>query len=186
MTHAICLACGGNPSSVGRSTDLTQFVRRGSQGGEAYAEVDILKTNRMVMSVRRVINTETKGSKWFMDERSSTQRDVKAAMKAMNIDVDNLCSFMAQDKVGSFSQANAKEILHMTLESIVNSTGKKLSEEQKELASVESTKLARQREMDARQSQVESLQNDLDGMRAEVERMEQRGSKKKLLEQYKM
>jgi chromosome segregation ATPase len=186
MTHAICLACGGNPSSVGRSTDLTQFVRRGSQGGEAYAEVDILKTNRVVVSVRRVINTETKGSKWFMDERSSTQRDVKAAMKAMNIDVDNLCSFMAQDKVGSFSQANAKEILHMTLESIVNSTGKKLSEEQKELASVESTKLARQREMDARQSQVESLQNDLDGMRAEVERMEQRGAKKKLLEQYKM
>mgnify|MGYP000521854883 CR=1 FL=1 len=186
MTHAICLACGGVPTSVGRSPDLTQFVRRGSEGQESYAEVDILKSPSQVVSVRRIINMETKGSKWQVNKRQSTQRDVKEIMRAMNIDVDNLCSFMAQDKVGSFSQANPREILHMTLESIVNSEGKKLSEEQKELSSVESTKLARQRERDARQAQVETLQTELDGMTAEVERMQARGQKKELLDLYKI
>lgn len=35
MTHAICLACGGDPKSVGRSPDLTQFVKRGAEGDES-------------------------------------------------------------------------------------------------------------------------------------------------------
>ena len=29
LTHAICLACGGSPSTVGRSPNLSQFVKRG-------------------------------------------------------------------------------------------------------------------------------------------------------------
>jgi len=185
LTHAICLACGGDPRSVGRSPDLTQFVKRGEEGQLSYAAVDILAGDK-VATVRREINDETKGSKWFINGRSSTKTDVKKLMVEYNIDVDNLCSFMAQDKVGSFSQASPKEILHMTLESIVNSDGKKLSDEQKELAGVEGNKLARQRERDIKQTVVENLQNDIAGMEAEVLRMQNRQTKMKHLGEYKI
>ena len=39
-------------------------------------------------------------------------------MADLQIDVDNLCSFMAQDKVGQFTTQNAKGMLEMTLKSI--------------------------------------------------------------------
>jgi hypothetical protein len=39
-------------------------------------------------------------------------------MKGMNIDVDNICSFMPQDKVGSFTQLSPQGVLQKTLQSI--------------------------------------------------------------------
>ena len=185
LTHAICLACGGDPKSVGRSPDLKQFVKRGCDLENAYAEVHLLKDNRVV-SVRRTINSQNKTSKWHVNGTASTQKDVKELMNSMNIDVDNLCSFMAQDKVGNFSQANAKEILRMTLESIVNEEGKKLSDEQKELSCVEETKLQKQLERDNKQSTVNELNSELESMQSDVDRMHQRNELKDQKSRYEI
>jgi len=68
VTHAICLACGGDPKTVGRSGDLKQFVKRGKEGMEAFCEVDIFRGNNVV-TVRRIINSEKKSSKWTIDGR---------------------------------------------------------------------------------------------------------------------
>ena len=39
-------------------------------------------------------------------------------MRTLNIDVNNLCCFMAQDKVGEFTQQDGKGILRMTLKNL--------------------------------------------------------------------
>jgi DNA repair exonuclease SbcCD ATPase subunit len=118
LTHAICLACGGSPASIGRSDDITQFVKRGKASeGIAYCEVDIL-THESIRTVRRVIQSDSRTSKWYMNGRTSSQAEVKHLMRGMNIDVDNICSFMPQDKVGSFTQLSPQGVLQKTLQSI--------------------------------------------------------------------
>lgn len=118
LTHAICLACGGSPASIGRSDDITQFVKRGKASeGIAFCEVDVL-AHESVRTVRRVIQSDSRTSKWFINGRTSSQAEVKHLMKTMNIDVDNICSFMPQDKVGSFTQLTPQGVLQKTLQSI--------------------------------------------------------------------
>ena len=71
-----------------------------------------------ISTIRRTINTETKGSKWSINNSKSTHEKVKELMHSLTIDMNNLCSFMPQDKVGMFSQESAKGILQMTLKAI--------------------------------------------------------------------
>jgi chromosome segregation ATPase len=89
VTHAICLACGGNGSTVGRSPELNQFVKHGKEGKESFCEVDILRPGE-VATIRRVINSENKGSKWFLNKQKATENQIKGIMNELNIDVNNL------------------------------------------------------------------------------------------------
>ena len=83
---------------IGRSPDLAQFVKHGKEGFDSYTEVDLLRSDTIVC-VRRTINSDNKGSKWLIDGKKAAEKDVKAIMVELAIDVDNLCSFMPQDKV---------------------------------------------------------------------------------------
>lgn len=174
LTHAICLACAGKATSVGRSDDLKQFVKRNAEKNTlSFCEVDLLRHDTIV-TIRRTLSDETQGSKWTIDGKSSTQKQVKQIMTDLNIDVDNLCSFMPQDKVGSFTQQSAKGILQKTLECITVSGEKNLHEEQMELAHEQTFTRDRGREMETQQSTVDTLQQQLSGMKSEVERIQQR------------
>lgn len=94
----------------------------------------------------------------------------------MNIDVNNLCSFMPQDMVGTFTQQSAKGILQKTLECIKMNGEKNLHEEQIELAAEQSNTRDNGREMETQKAVVATLQQQLNGMKSEVERILQRAA----------
>ena len=50
------------------------------------------------LRIRRILNSENRGSKWLVNGLPSTQSEVKKLVTNLSIDVDNLCSFMPQDK----------------------------------------------------------------------------------------
>ena len=64
IMHAVCLACAGSPSTVGRSPDLRQFVKTGKEDYETYVEVDLMSKGvegvGKTVTVRRTINNDTK------------------------------------------------------------------------------------------------------------------------------
>ena len=161
---------------MGRSDDLTEFVKRSTEKNIlSFCEVDLLR-NDTIITIRRILNDETQSSKWMIDGKTSTQKQVKLIMSQMNIDVDNLCSFMPQDKVGTFTQQSAKGILHKTLECIKVNGERNLHEEQMELAEEQSGARDRGLEMENQQSTVETLRHQLNAMKSEVERIEQRAA----------
>lgn len=213
LTHAICLACCGSTSDVGRftcvqvidfvamsqvsqcscwyssgrSTDLSKFVKHGAEGQESYAEVDILTEERSIVTIRRVINSENKGSKWFLNGKAAKQAEVKALVTKLSIDVDNLCSFMPQDKVGSFSRFTPKEILSNTLRSIQSPSQEfSLSDEQHALSEIQDAKEEYRRKRDAKQASLDAGRRDLDSMRGEMDRMARREEKQTLLREYEV
>ena len=196
ITHAVCLACAGTPATVGRSPDITQFVKKGKEGQESYVEIDLLsesvnKTSKTVR-IRRAISSESRTSKWSKDDKNSSEKEIKSLMSALNIDVDNLCNFMAQDKVGDFTTQTNKGMLMRTLQSIEAqdedgvALGKSLHDVQIELNDIELSKLNKGKEVAAKSEAYDSVKVQLDSMAAEVDRIQRRDATKKLKEKYEM
>lgn len=119
-----------------------------------------------------------------------SEEKVKKLMTAMNVDVDNLCTFMAQDKVGDFTTQTNVGMLQKTLQCIEaldedqNPLGRTLYEVQLELNDIELNKKAKAREVDAKREAYENVTIQLEQMRAEVERMQRRDAVKKLAVKY--
>ena len=107
-------------------------------------------------------------------------------MALMNIDVDNLCSFMAQDKVGTFTQQSAVGILQKTLQSINLEDGRTLYDEQMELAEHQKSNKTKENEVRAKQKKVDDIKVMLSSMEGEVERMKQRNQMVQLLKLYEV
>ena len=156
---------------------MTSFVKQGTEGKGSYVEIDLFR-EETVVTVRRTINSETKSSIWHVNQTQSTAAVVKGIMSELAIDVDNLCSFMPQDRVGEFSRNTAKETLHKTLQSIANPDNKKqnLAEEQTELADLEKSKAEQEKDLAAKKTAYETIQLQINGMKAEVDRMNARRS----------
>eukprot|EP01032_Pedospumella_encystans_P014616 gene14616-16772_t len=187
LTHAICLACCGSTSDVGRSNDLSKFVKHGAEGKESFVEVDILTPERTIVTIRRVINSDNKGSKWSLDNKPAKQADVKALVASLSIDVDNLCSFMPQDKVGNFSRCTPKEMLSQTLKAVQDpNSDVNLSDEQRALSQIQDAKEEYRRKRDAKQTALDASKRELEGMRAELDRMQRREEKQELLKKYEV
>ena len=178
ITHAICLACGGNPKTVGRSPDMTTFVKHGKETANegSFVEIDLLRTMSTTVRIRRTINSNDKGSKWHINKQPSNFAKVKAIMSELAIDVDNLCSFMPQDRVGEFTRLTPKDILEQTLALIVDpdDQGQTLAEEQSQLGNFEKSKLEQEKELAARKGQLQTIQQQSNGMKGEVLLMEAR------------
>lgn len=187
VTHAICLACGGEPKVLGRSNELSQFVKHGKQGEEAFAEVDILDENS-VQTIRRTIHSESNTSKWKVNGANATKDQVRILLKTkLKIDVDNLCTFMSQDKVGLFTQQTPVGILKMTLQCIaIKDTDRTLLDEQTELATHEKAKGDQERDLTAKQSTFDKKVSELSKLEAEVANVRQRQEKKELLKKYEV
>lgn len=194
LTHAICLACTGKPETVGRSPELKQFVKRGKEGQECFVEVDLLSSDsNSVYTVRRTIRSNDNSSTWHLSVNNKeksvvNQTKIKEIMNSLSIDVNNLCSFMPQDRVGLFTNYTPQEILSATLKCIPSAAGgdKTLYDEQIELAGVETQKMNREKDLTAKESIINNIRHQRNGLKAEVERMQNRNETIKKLELYQM
>lgn len=109
-------------------------------------------------------------------------------MKELKIDVDNLCSFMPQDKVGNFSQQTPKGILQKTLEAItsIDNKEKTLREVQVELTELQVNRNQFQSQLDAKQKTLAQSTQELASMESDVQRINKRKENEELLEILKM
>lgn len=189
ITHAICLACAGKPETLGRSPDLKQFVKHGKEECEAFCEVDILTKEwgaPSVLTVRRYINSKTRGSTYSLNFEHSTEKAVKLKMRELNVDVDNLCCFMAQDKVGNFTRLNAKGIMEQTLQNILSEedSERTLYDVQQDLNDIEKNKQNKGREVNAKREQLQTCDMLINGMQGEVDAMRRQDQYRTQLEKY--
>ncbi|KAK0428672.1 hypothetical protein QR680_010940 [Steinernema hermaphroditum] len=114
----ICLAVGGKPALLGRSDRMDDYVKHGKQ--EGWVEVTIRDHNESKLKKFRIVLRKGTGSKadctteYFIDGRKVTHKVVNEVIKEFNIQIDNPCTFLAQDKVKSFSEQNSQKLLENT------------------------------------------------------------------------
>lgn len=108
---AICLALGGKPEILGRAKTPADFIRY----GETSAKIVIELQNHIDESVRKNVTiTRTifkESSSWRIGRKSCTAKEVSKKVAEFNIQIDNLCQFLPQDKVASFAGLPSTELL---------------------------------------------------------------------------
>ncbi|KAF5093314.1 hypothetical protein D0Z00_004126 [Geotrichum galactomycetum] len=71
------------------------------------------KADGQIIQIKRIIEgTATSSStSWFINNRSAQLKDVKNITDTFNIQMDNLCQFLPQDKVSKFAELPSNELL---------------------------------------------------------------------------
>lgn len=113
---AIILGLCGKPSVIGRAKKISEYVRSGCE--EATIEIELYqRPGQKNVIITRTFNTSDQ-SKWYIDHKSVPVKQVQELIASLNIQVDNLCQLLPQDRVQDFSKMNSQELLRSTLSAV--------------------------------------------------------------------
>ncbi|KNC83005.1 hypothetical protein SARC_04728 [Sphaeroforma arctica JP610] len=110
LVCAICLGLSGPPALLGRGSKVSDYVKH--KKDKAIIEIE-LKGNKRNTIVQRTIYTDDR-SDWKLNGKTASKKEVKTAVTSYNIQLDNLCQFLPQDKVTNFAKSSATDLLHLT------------------------------------------------------------------------
>ena len=102
----IGLALAGKPKILGRAKNVGSFVRSGCNSG--WVEVELFRKKRNVVIKREVFLNNS--SCWYLNGRKSTMEAVQEEVDALNVQVNNLCQFLAQDRVKEFAKMTPVQV----------------------------------------------------------------------------
>eukprot|EP00551_Chaetoceros_affinis_P006129 CAMPEP_0203670242 /NCGR_PEP_ID=MMETSP0090-20130426/6384_1 /ASSEMBLY_ACC=CAM_ASM_001088 /TAXON_ID=426623 /ORGANISM="Chaetoceros affinis, Strain CCMP159" /LENGTH=1165 /DNA_ID=CAMNT_0050535065 /DNA_START=104 /DNA_END=3601 /DNA_ORIENTATION=+ len=130
---AICLGLGGQPPLLGRADDARTFIKNDEQIAEIEIELAPISNSKSnsnsndTHTIRRVID-RNKGSErgrgiaastyYINNEKCNIKTVQKLVSETYRIAIDNLCTFLPQDRVGSFSGFDAVMLLKETEKSV--------------------------------------------------------------------
>ncbi|KAF0492709.1 P-loop containing nucleoside triphosphate hydrolase protein [Gigaspora margarita] len=112
---AIALGLGWNTSLLGRAKEISDFVKHGQE--RASIEIELKNKGRNVV-ITRMIRKSNNLSQWKLNGQPATHREVSSKVNSLNIQVDNLCQFLPQDKVCEFAQMSPSELLVQTQKAV--------------------------------------------------------------------
>ncbi|XP_014480265.1 PREDICTED: structural maintenance of chromosomes protein 5 [Dinoponera quadriceps] len=117
IVAAIVLGLGGKLTIIGRATHIGEYVKYGCE----FAKIEIrLKNGKNQDHVITRVFTKQGKSTWKINDAPSTIKAVQAFAANFNIQVDNFCQFLPQDRVQDFSKMDAQTLLENTERSVGN------------------------------------------------------------------
>ncbi|EXJ77994.1 hypothetical protein A1O3_09153 [Capronia epimyces CBS 606.96] len=178
LVCAICLGLGWPPSYLGRAKEPGEFVKHGR--GEATIEIELQRqpTSRKNPVVTRIIKREGNKSIFTLNGAASTAKAVQTLANSFNIQIDNLCQFLPQDKVVEFAQLSPIELLASTQRAVSGPDMARMHEDLKKLRSSQ-TQFMNEHKQD--RDHLTNLENRQEMQRTEVERMRERAMVQKRL-----
>ncbi|CAB3225786.1 unnamed protein product [Arctia plantaginis] len=113
---AIILGLCGKPSVIGRSKKISDYVRTGCSNSTIEIELYRDRGQRNVIITRNFNLLDV--STWSIDHKTVREKQVQEIIASMNIQVDNLCQLLPQDRVQDFTKMDNHEILRSTLSAV--------------------------------------------------------------------
>ena len=132
---AICIGLGGHPKLLGRSVKLADYVAHNES--VAMIEIELHNpdgANRTIWRqlTRKAEDEEKVTSAWRIDGAAATEKRVLELTAEFDIQLDNLCQFLPQDRVDAFSKMTPPQLLLETQKAL-GATAGNLHESQAEL-----------------------------------------------------
>ncbi|XP_069672097.1 structural maintenance of chromosomes protein 5 [Periplaneta americana] len=115
LVCAMVLGLGGKPKVLGRATNINSYIRANCK--IAKVEIELKNTSGPNYIVTRILTDDGKSS-WQLNGQSATQKQVDELIMKLNIQVDNLCQFLPQDRVADFSKMNSQQRLESTMKCV--------------------------------------------------------------------
>lgn len=182
LVCAICLGLGWGPSLLGRAKEPSEFVKHGCKEATIEIELQRATTGRLTTRVNPIIvrNIKKDGkSSFFINANPASNKQVLELVRTYNIQVDNLCQFLPQDRVVEFAQMNPVQMLETTLRAAADPLALEwhkalvnVRNEQKELLSANK----------GDRETLENLEKRQESQRNEVDRLRERQTVQKQIE----
>lgn len=168
---------------LGRAKDAAEFVKHGCR--EASIEIELQgrannrtgRTNNPIIT--RTIKREGNKSTYTLNGTVATGKDVQIFARSFDIQIDNLCQFLPQDKVVEFAQMSPIELLNSTQRAAAPPELLEMHENLKKIRAAQKEALGGNR---GDRERLENLENRQEMQRTEVERMRERAAVKQKLE----
>lgn len=173
VLNAICLGLGGDPKLLGRADQLHSFVRHNCDSG--WIEITLAPHKGEPTHVLKREFTAEEGNKKGTCYINGTQVKLKHLQKLVidkyNISIDNLCTFLPQDRVGDFSGLTDQQRL---IETQKTWAGQFCYQTHLDLIQAEELIVQSAGQVDTVKQEVDRLQQTREPMLREKERMEDR------------
>lgn len=157
------------PQLLGRAKELKDFVKRGESSATVTVSLSSGNPARPLV-VSRVMDAENH-SKWTLNGAACLQNKVVEAVAGLNVQLDNLCQFLPQDRVVAFAQMSPCELLVETEKAF---GARELHEAHVKLLNGKQGMKDLEREVAAAGTELEKLQAANAGMERDVERFKKR------------
>eukprot|EP01083_Nonionella_stella_P314377 1132295_1 len=107
---AIGLGLAGLPKCLGRGEKIADFIKYGRD--QAITNIELYNPDGPNFTIKRVISRKSNRNPWSLNGNKSSKDEVSKFVKdQLNIKVDNLCQFLAQDRVSEFADLTPKALL---------------------------------------------------------------------------
>lgn len=171
---AIALGLGFSPAVLGRTKDVGSFVKYGESTATVEIWLKIAKPPGFTR-IRRTINaaataSSASASEWNIDGQRATARSVSELVTGLCIQVDNLCQFLAQDRVGEFARMDGVFLFRETLKA----ASPRLVEQLDALVRTKANYRAFETEVTGVAAEVAALRSQNAAVQLQVERLHER------------
>ncbi|CAK1547618.1 unnamed protein product [Leptosia nina] len=113
---AIILGLCGKTNIIGRAKKISEYVRGGCE--QSTIEIELYRNpGEHNVIITRNFNLKDISS-WYIDHKTAREKQVQELIASFNIQVDNLCQLLPQDRVQDFSKMNPQELLRSTLSAV--------------------------------------------------------------------
>jgi chromosome segregation ATPase len=161
---AVCLGLAGAPTLLGRQKTVAGFIKNGEESAVIQITLKDHGDEKDIVITREIYQNNK--SDWQLNKRTTSEAKVKSVLKGLNVQLDNLCQFLPQEKVASFAALDQKELLFETQRAVdVN-----LMNQHNELIEFDNQK----RDLTSRLAEA---QKELAGLELDKERYEEEAKK---------
>lgn len=168
VVAAIILGLGGTPKTIGRGSKVAEYVRNNCT--EAKIDIELYSANANSVMITRTFNVNNLNT-WFINHKHSSEQEVKKLIQKMNIQVNNLCQFLPQDKVQDFAKMNKKELL---LNMQVAVGRQDLVDKQEQLVKIQTEQEVLRKELDQLNKKLEQAERDNSRLESRVKNFKER------------
>ncbi|KAL0279416.1 UNVERIFIED_CONTAM: hypothetical protein PYX00_000981 [Menopon gallinae] len=112
---AVILALGGNTKSLCRADRLSAYVKNGCSEGTIDIELYEPQGDNVIVTRKIYSNNH---SEFYINGKQVTASKINEIKTKYNIHVDNLCTFLPQERVQDFSKLNPQQLLEQTQNTI--------------------------------------------------------------------
>lgn len=109
---------------------IEDYVKNGKERAEI--EVVLFKDSKHKSKFKRLFNTNGQ-NKYFVDNAECSLKKYLEHVAQFNIQINNLCQFLPQDRVQDFAKMNPQELLHNTQSSVCSTECADMFEKLKQL-----------------------------------------------------
>ncbi|OUC49240.1 RecF/RecN/SMC protein [Trichinella nativa] len=109
---AVCLVFGGTPKIIGRSAKVEDYIKWNRNEARIHVEIasELKKREKFSLIIKKHGRTQ-----YYVDGVASSRKSVRCIAQKYQIQVNNICQFLAQDRVVEFSKQSPLDLLKNTV-----------------------------------------------------------------------